>query len=485
MDELGSAPRINFDDLDPSNMDDDDQNGSWFGLAISGLKFLINNQRIHNINHSLHAQSPSSTNSNLNMAKTHCTSSSSSSNIRHQKKIRIVGPSSFKNALYGIPETQPTADNADDDSSASQQHQRQHPAAATALKKHSSSLTTQALQQFEGNFSNYWNQRSSLHSHYGSSNGEHGDDEAGGSSHTHPTSRTKDTMQTKGTGTGTSNTDGGSLQEQEEEEEEEVQTTHKSTTSQQNASMTSSQIIHPTHLPRTRRPRSQSYPLLHSVENMHCLQTFHSATQTVVNNNNNMNETATTAMSHIPSPPPTVSSSLRASLCLMPVSHVHATQSWQSVSVNSSHASHATADDSNHSFEVAVSKPVSLHQLVTDDHFVKQQQQQQQVVQWSQRNINAMQATSSISTGVSIRSSNDVDVVNVVHETGNPMMEMGTIGQIISCPIPKSTKKQKQKSRHLSAGANHKHRLDDEQTFSDWSNVSSNIGASEVMQCVD
>ncbi len=79
-------------------------------------------------------------------------------------------------------------------------------------------LTQQALKQFNGNFSNYWNQRSSLHSHHSSA---HSESSAGGSYTSQPNTNTPQT-----------NTDvGGSIYQQIEE---------------YNPTMTSSQIIHPT-----------------------------------------------------------------------------------------------------------------------------------------------------------------------------------------------------------------------------------------------
>ena len=54
--QLGSAPRIEFEDNNQYTTDAG-QNGSWFGLAMSGLKFLINNQHNNSINHNLdHSQ---------------------------------------------------------------------------------------------------------------------------------------------------------------------------------------------------------------------------------------------------------------------------------------------------------------------------------------------------------------------------------------------------------------------------------------------
>lgn len=63
--QLGSAPRIHFGDKDQYNQDAD-QNGSWFGLAITGLKFLISNQNNHNVNHNLNPQFSEQTNIHTN-----------------------------------------------------------------------------------------------------------------------------------------------------------------------------------------------------------------------------------------------------------------------------------------------------------------------------------------------------------------------------------------------------------------------------------
>ena len=120
-----------------------------------------------------------------------------------------MGPSVFKKQLYDIPEYQSTS------------HKNKGNKRKRSIRTRSK-LTKQALAQFNGNFTNYWNQRSSLHSHYGSSNGDHADDDMTSNAGSHHTNNTKTSHGAL--------TDGGSSTVQHEH----------------NPSMTSSQIIHPT-----------------------------------------------------------------------------------------------------------------------------------------------------------------------------------------------------------------------------------------------
>ena len=152
--------------------------------------------------------------SNISSAKSNYNNSNKSVQQKKQK-LHILGPSVFKKQLYDIPEYQSTTDN-----NKKRKNSKQF--------KTNSRLTKQALQQFNGNFSNYWNQRSSLHSHYGSSNGEHGDDETEGSN-----AGSIHTSQSHGNITNNTKTDGA------------PSTIHQNT-DEHNPSMTSSQIIHPT-----------------------------------------------------------------------------------------------------------------------------------------------------------------------------------------------------------------------------------------------
>lgn len=161
---------------------DADQEGSWFGLAISGLKFLINNQRNDSINHDYQFRTKSFFLS-LSALFIHCIQSlyrisiclwtlrsimyrsgnlqapnNSTTATKHhnsQSKLHILGPSVFKKQLYDIPEYQSTASSTSGDKKKNKGNR--------ASLKTNSRLTKRALQQFNGNFSNYWNQRSSLH----------------------------------------------------------------------------------------------------------------------------------------------------------------------------------------------------------------------------------------------------------------------------------------------------------------------------------
>ena len=127
------------------NQDDADQRGSWFGLAISGLKFLISNQNNNSINHNLATSSTTTTTTNNN--------SSSSKNTN----LQILGPSVLRKQLYDIPEYGTSNASSSDNKSKTFDHSK--------LSKNAR-LTKQALKQFNGSFSNYWNQRSSLHTNH-------------------------------------------------------------------------------------------------------------------------------------------------------------------------------------------------------------------------------------------------------------------------------------------------------------------------------
>merc|ERR1740123_2535916 len=143
MDELGGYPRMEYTDHNQYTRDAD-QNGSWFGLAISGLRFLINNQRNDSVNHDYQSNSTSSP-----TATTHQYS---------QAKLHILGPSVFRKQLYDIPEYQSTTSSSNGD-----QKKKKKKKCGRGSLETKSRLTQRALQQFNGNFSNYWNQRSSLH----------------------------------------------------------------------------------------------------------------------------------------------------------------------------------------------------------------------------------------------------------------------------------------------------------------------------------
>eukprot|EP00493_Phyllostaurus_siculus_P001406 UN01414 len=146
MDELGSAPRIKFDDQFDM---ESEQQGSWFGLAISGLKFLISNQQTNSLN--THNNGNSQQQSPQQLQQSQCVQPKQSQSMHNNDGICTLGPQFFKKQLYDIPEYQPTADHR---------------------LKTNARLTKQALQQFNGNFSNYWNQRSSLKSHHSSNAGD-------------------------------------------------------------------------------------------------------------------------------------------------------------------------------------------------------------------------------------------------------------------------------------------------------------------------
>lgn len=124
----------------------------------------------------------------------------------------------FKKQLYDIPEYQSTSDK-------NKGNKRNKRSIRSNAK-----LTKQALAQFNGNFTNYWNQRSSLHSHYGSSNGDHADDDMTSNAGSHQTN------QSHGANTNNTRTSHGALTDGGDST---IQHEH-------NPSMTSSQIIHPT-----------------------------------------------------------------------------------------------------------------------------------------------------------------------------------------------------------------------------------------------
>eukprot|EP01084_Bolivina_argentea_P045562 83876_1 len=282
MEELGSYPRMQYHDN--SNFSQNpDQNGSWFNLAISGLKFLISNQSNDNINHNLN-NSQSTTNSTTNTNPSN-TKQQVHADHKHKHKIHLLGPSVFKKQLYDIPEYQ-----------------------SMQIKGNNKSkiLTQQALKQFNGNFSNYWNQRSSLHSHHSS---DHGSDNysAGGSYTSQPNTNTPIT-----------NTDGaGSTIHQQNEEYKPF--------------MTSSQIIHPTQDSKMSMKRSRSWPLLHSAE---YIQNFEQFSRDVLVPYDE-EEGSQCNVLIIPSPPPISNTpennNININMLLPNIKNINALKSWDSI----------------------------------------------------------------------------------------------------------------------------------------------------------
>eukprot|EP00486_Rosalina_sp_Unknown_P006115 CAMPEP_0201570140 /NCGR_PEP_ID=MMETSP0190_2-20130828/12253_1 /ASSEMBLY_ACC=CAM_ASM_000263 /TAXON_ID=37353 /ORGANISM="Rosalina sp." /LENGTH=485 /DNA_ID=CAMNT_0047993349 /DNA_START=103 /DNA_END=1560 /DNA_ORIENTATION=+ len=476
MDELGSAPRIQFGDNDQYTTDAD-QNGSWFGLAMSGLKFLINNQHNNNINHNLN---PPQSSSNMNNPNVSSSTSSNANSAKNQnlgstkkvtetsqkpKKLHILGPSVFKKQLYDIPEYQSTSDN--------NKRGKGGKGGSKRSIRTTSKLTKQALAQFNGNFTNYWNQRSSLHSHYGSSNGDHADDDMtsnAGSRHTNDTNNAKTATLT----------DGGS-------------STMHHHTEEHNPSMTSSQIIHPTQDKPPKLSHSRSFPLLHSAEYIQDFQkfTFTEDKDIDIDQEGIMN---------IPSPPPVSSTpDINSSILLPKIKNVHAVKSWESVhSSNIGSVKSFPDDNSEHQMQAFTDGKLltsgpgqinhSLTQLiVSDDHFIKEKQQSAIAQkQWLRKNLSAMKSKrnhgsidSSFSGGST--NTNNTGLVHIHQDHGSKTQSEldwtecndTIIGQVISRPIPQSIKKNKNKSKKKRKKSKDKNNNGND---SDWSNVSSNMG---------
>merc|ERR1712154_175195 len=219
-----------------------------------------------------------------------------------------------------------------------------------------------ALQQFNGNFSNYWNQRSSLHSHHSS---DRGDDELsnGGSLHT--------------------KTDGGS-------------STVPHQTEEYHPYMTSSQIIHPTQDKQklAKLHHSRSFPLLHSAE---YIQNFEQFSKDIMIPNN---DEEGSQCNGIPSPPPistTPEVSGNNNKMLPNIKNVHAIKSWESINSSNIGSVHSFGDDdifnSNHSDigDCIVTTTASLSHLLSDNHFIKEKQNSSITQkQWLRKSLSAM-----------------------------------------------------------------------------------------------
>jgi len=490
MDELGSAPRIRFGDVDEFNTDADQQGGSWFGLAISGLKFLINNQRINSINHNLQSSSspttpPNNTNANSannnNSTNTSHSSTSPPNNnpVKKRKKLHILGPSVFKKHLYDIPEYQPTTENSSDAGSADKN--KASNANYTAFKTNSR-LTKQALQQFNGNFSNYWNQRASFRQ-YGSSNGDHGDDEAG-SIHTnesHPTTTTK------------APTDEGSS------------TVHPQT-EEHHPLMTSSQIIHPTQdkpQKMARLKRSRSFPLLHSAE---YIENFNEFSRDFISPNQQRQSGQAEATQftgdYIPSPPPISNTPDLNVMFTSNLKTVRPVKSWESINSSNIGSVHSFGDEEHAESDLCADDGVLI---ANDTHFIRDKQKSSiRQKQWLRTALTEMKQPQSCKVKVKKMrsysqgrrdSTNDsiscsTGLVHVNHAAANKantsttaseidwaVCTESTIGQVIACPIPKSVRKNKKKKAKASQTSHDQNNEQEEDpSFSDWSNVSSNIG---------
>jgi len=296
MDELGSYPRLEYTDHGQYTRDAD-QNGSWFGLAISGLKFLINHQRNNSITHddqSNNTSSPNSTRPAAKVTKHHDSSS----------KLHILGPSVFRKALYDIPEYQSTA------ASTVSMDKNKNSRNSKTKSKPKSRLTQSALKQFNGNFSNYWNQRSSLR---------------------HNVSSAGSTEAVSVRSKGGPLTDGGSSTVPIAAEEPRPAM----------ASMASSEIVHPTQEnERATLRRSASFPLLHSAQHIAAVD---------VNYFKLLGEEGSALGSHcnfnsIPSPPPLSNSpeAVAKGQALPDLDRVRALRSWGSALSTNADSSHST-----------------------------------------------------------------------------------------------------------------------------------------------
>eukprot|EP01083_Nonionella_stella_P172045 589270_1 len=317
MDALGSYPRMQYHTSSTYNQDED--HGSWFGLAISGLKFLIQNQNNNNINHNLSAPHHSSTIPNTKRSP-------------NEKKLHILGPSVFRKKLYDIPE------------------RNEVQSTQNTQMKTNARLTKQSLQQFNGNFSNYWNQRSSLHSHSHAS--DHGDMEEVSNAGSIQTNQTASTIH--------------SPNELNEEHH--------------HPSMTSSQIIHPTQCNKPQLRRSRSYPLLSCDEYIQDLQHF----------SHDM------MVSNIPSPPPTSTTPGISNDMLLPhVKTVHPIISSESIN-----SSNFTTIGSESDIDACI--------VYYDRDFIREQRQKQR--QWMRQNLYTMMRHSN--NGSDVESNETLQVIS-------------------------------------------------------------------------
>jgi len=412
MDELGSYPRLEYTDHNQYTRDADEQNGSWFGLAISGLRFLINQQRNDNANNHYQSDSPSSPNPTTAATKHHDA----------QSKLHILGPSVFKKQLYDIPEYQSTASSASGDN-------KKCKGTRPSLKTNSR-LTKRALQQFNGNFSNYWNQRSSLHQ-----TSEAGSTDAA-------------SVRSKRSKRSRAMTDGGSS------------TMPRPTESVQpspSMEMASSQIIHPTQAKPSSMTRSRSWPLLHSAE---YIQKFGEFSKDNIDAHYFEEEEGSQCLNSIPSPPPISNSAevIDPGFMLSNFKTVHALKSWGS--------GPSTNDElvSNHSNDT--------DGIVFVDHHV---QRERANLKRSRMSLNMKRSQSALRVsdlGSNWSSNTGSTAGGMVEEVDWERMAGNETINMISKPLPKSIRKKRKKKRaHSSVKGD-----EDEVVFSDWSNVSSNVG---------
>lgn len=464
MDQLGGYPQLSSMQYNnkPSTNEDflnkDISESSWFGLAISGIKFLLNQDNSGKF------QQPSSN-----------SVSSQQSYNKKNSKLHILGPGVFKKQLSDIPENPIRDHNRTKKKKKKKKFQSDERIADNALTK-------QALQRFNHNFNHYWHQRSSLHSH-------NSDDQSiAGSTQNATTTKSVDNK-----------TDGAS-----------------STVplNEYAPSMTSSQILHPSQdvldvaASNHKMTHSKSYPLLHSAEHIKDLENeFRKDTKSdAFNANLNVNVNVEGIIDRpFPSPPPlpttprlqfvdVVSSSPQQAFKFADLQSFTAVKSWETVqsiplSIQSIHSDDLVDldDDDNDDLDRdAISKCMmqgpssstrTLSNLLNDNHFtcsVPHPQQMQQITKFEkEKKLWLQKKKKSRHCSDSTHSSNSYDIVTIEKDWADDGKFKSETIAIVSRPLPKSTKRNSKKSKNRKKKSNDH---DEECVFSDWSNISSNIG---------